>query len=210
MTHQLIWLRGALDAPALREIEAIFGDKLRAGERLKLDRPLRDRLAPVTQAVQEQFPKMEPVRALAFDKTPQSNWVLPWHQDRVIAVSHRHDINGYTSWTRKSGIWHCEPPVNILQRMLFVRVHIDDADATTGAMEIAEGSHTDGIIPSEQAENIAQSHPRNVTVAQRGDILILPMLTLHRSIPAQAPSRRRTLRIDYADFALDGPLSWAN
>ncbi len=35
-----------------------------------------------------------PARVLFFDKTPESNWAVPWHQDRTIAVKQRIDTDG--------------------------------------------------------------------------------------------------------------------
>lgn len=62
-----------------------------------------------------------PVRALVFNKSTDANWVVPWHQDRVIAVKDRHKVAGYKNWTKKSGVWHVEPPEEILENMVFAR-----------------------------------------------------------------------------------------
>ena len=35
------------------------------------------------------------VRSILFDKTVESNWLVPWHQDRTIAVNQRIDISGF-------------------------------------------------------------------------------------------------------------------
>jgi ectoine hydroxylase-related dioxygenase (phytanoyl-CoA dioxygenase family) len=118
-------------------------------------------------------------------------------------------MDGYTNWSQKAGVWHCEPPLDVLKKMLFVRVHLDGATAENGAMEIALGSHKNGAVPSEQADTIAQRHTHALTTAEAGDILILPMLTLHRSRTSKTATPRRTLRIDYAANALPPPLQWA-
>lgn len=55
-------------------------------------------------------PLARPVRAVFFDKTPERNWSLGWHQDRTIAVKHRIDTPGFADWTHKSGIHHVVPP----------------------------------------------------------------------------------------------------
>jgi hypothetical protein len=55
--------------------------------------------------------KSKPVRVLAFDKTPESNWSLGWHQDRVIVVKHRRDLLGFGTWTLKGDIPHVEAPL---------------------------------------------------------------------------------------------------
>ncbi|MFB0613016.1 hypothetical protein [Aurantiacibacter poecillastricola] len=40
-------------------------------------------------------PGARPVRAVFFDKTPNMNWSLAWHQDRTIAVRKRTDVAGF-------------------------------------------------------------------------------------------------------------------
>jgi hypothetical protein len=49
-------------------------------------------LARIAQAVR---PGARAVRAILFDKTPENNWALGWHQDRTIAVAARRDAAGY-------------------------------------------------------------------------------------------------------------------
>src|SRR5690242_13304161 len=39
------------------------------------------------------------VRGLYFDKLPQSNWKVPWHQDLCVAVRARKDVEGFGPWT---------------------------------------------------------------------------------------------------------------
>ena len=74
--------------------------------------------------------KARPVRVLAFDKTSGTNWGLPWHQDRVIAVAEKHDVSGFGSWSVKDGVPHAEPPLPVLQAMFSLRLHLDPCDRT--------------------------------------------------------------------------------
>jgi ectoine hydroxylase-related dioxygenase (phytanoyl-CoA dioxygenase family) len=148
------------------------------------------------------------VRLVAFNKTEAVNWSVPWHQDRVIAVQARHNVPSYGAWSQKASIWHCEPPLAILHDMAFVRLHLDDADASTGAMEVALGSHKAGPVPSHEAEAVVARYPHETAVARRGDLQILHMLTLHRSRPATVLSSRRALRIDVTKSALPPPLAF--
>lgn len=93
--------------------------------------------------------------------------------------------------------------------MLFVRIHLDQADHENGAMKIAVGSHNEGIIPSGRAKDIVTSFPTESCDAKRGDILVLKMLTLHCSESSAQPSNRRVFRVDFASFNLPKPLRWA-
>ncbi len=207
---RVIWERNALDKAALAPLDAVFATGGKPGARLALSDDLRAALRPVDAVIRRARPGMVAVRAVAFDKTAAANWALPWHQDRVIAVQDRHDVPGFANWSRKHGVWHCEPPEALLAQMLFLRVHLDDAGADEGAMEIALGSDAAGLVAADQAESVAKAYPAEVCVAQRGDVLVLPMLTLHRSLAATRTAARRVLRIDYAAFDLPAPLAWAD
>ena len=206
-----LWLRGCLNERQMAPFDRGFGAKGRPGARLDAGATAPGMLGPatpLTRRISQILVGAQPVSVVAFDKTPDSNWGVPWHQDRVIAVAQRHDLPGFGNWSRKAGIWHCEPPANILDQMLFVRVHLDDTDSDNGAMEIALGSHRKGLVPADQAQDTAEALPTEVCLAKRGDVLILKMLVLHRSLPSKRPSSRRTIRVDYAAQPLPPPLSW--
>ena len=51
------------------------------------------------------------VRAILFDKTASTNWGLPWHQDRTIAVAERIEVEGFGPWDRQERIAPCRPTV---------------------------------------------------------------------------------------------------
>lgn len=144
-----LWWRGALDDATLARLDLAFQLAARPGARLDTDAELQQLLDPDSQfGAQQQalLPNAKPVRVVAFDKTPQQNWGVPWHQDRVIAVKARHDVPGYHNWSQKCGVWHCEAPSAALGQMLFVRLLLDPTDAGNGAMEIAVGSHPAGAV----------------------------------------------------------------
>jgi len=88
--------------------------------------------------------------------------MVPWHQDRVIAVHDRQEVTGFKNWSQKSGIWHCEPPREILDQMIFVRVHLDDTLSENGAMEIALGSNKAGIVAANKAAHVAAQYPLEI------------------------------------------------
>ncbi|MEO5615673.1 MAG: phytanoyl-CoA dioxygenase family protein [Cypionkella sp.] len=203
-----LWLRKALTEADLAPYDAIANRNLGPGARLELGSDFgRDTALP--RAITALFPDFHAVRAVVFNKTEANNWGVPWHQDRLIPVVVQHNIEGFHNWSQKVGVWHCEPPLGFLNQMLFVRLHLDPTETDCGPMEIALGSHHAGIIPSAACDAAAATHKAELCTAQRGDILILHMLTLHRSRPAQQPSARRTLRIDFAKAALPAPLEWA-
>ena len=206
-----IWLRDAISQDDLLHFDAAADLATKAGARVTSSEALAAALAAkgsLIRSIAAIDPNAQPVRVVAFNKTQGTNWGVPWHQDRVIAVADRHDVHGFTNWTKKSDVWHCVPPQHILDQMLFVRIHLDDTDETNGAMEIAVGSHVNGFVPSSAAKATACRHTIENCDAKRGDVLILKMLTLHASKPSETNSNRRVFRVDFASSSLPAPLAW--
>jgi hypothetical protein len=115
------------------------------------------------------------------------------------------------AWLRKAlSPSACRALSAVLRHMLFVRVHLDDSTARSGAMEIAPGTHKHGIVRSDRLDMVADAAPHLMCEAAAGDILVLLMLVLHRSAPAQAATARRVLRLDYATRPLPAPLRWVD
>ncbi len=149
-----------------------------------------------------------PVRLVLFDKTPRSNWAVGWHQDRTIAVAARREVEGFGPWSVKAGTPHVEPPFALLERMITLRVHLDDCGRDNAPLRIAPGSHRLGrIAASDAAELAAQTAPL-VCEALAGDVWAYATPILHASARAVRPSRRRVLQIDYSDADLPGGLAW--
>jgi hypothetical protein len=148
------------------------------------------------------------VRGLLFDKTPEANWVVPWHQDLTIAVRRRIEAAGYGPWTVKGGVTHVRPPVAVLERMVTVRVHLDDCGATKGPLRVLPGSHAAGRLGAEETRAwLERVEPRACLVPQGGVLLMRPLL-IHASATASAPERRRVIHLEYAAESLPGGVEW--
>ncbi len=204
-----VWFRGALAEPDLRAMDDACAMGAAPGARMNLS-AVSHLLEPVHRLAARLLPGARPVRLVAFNKSEASNWTLPWHQDRVIAVRERVEMPGFGNWTRKSGVWHVEPPIDLLQRMIFARVHLDPATPENGCMELALTTGSLGKIAEPAAEAVANGvgSVRELCVADRGDVLFVKALTLHRSRASQGVGERRALRIDYAAEPLPSPLEW--
>ena len=150
----------------------------------------------------------QPVRAILFDKTPEANWSLAWHQDRTICVKSKLEVPGYGLWTVKSGMQHVEPPFDLLDRMLTLRCHLDDVSDENSPLLIAPGSHKAGRIPISEYLNVVEKRGIYVCLAQAGDIWVYATPILHASAASDAIGHRRVLQIDYSADALGGGLEW--
>lgn len=210
-TDGRVWLRNALTQPELENLRTLSELGQRPGARVSGDDALAKaiRAASFNRVLTSIWPHMRPVRFVSFDKNSDANWGVPWHQDRILSVRQKIETEGFSNWSLKAGNWHCEPPVCWLEKMLFVRIHLDENTVDNGAMEIALKSHSKGKIATHDASVVATACDTEVTTADAGDVLILPMLTLHKSLPATESSYRRVLRVDYARFDLPGSLEWS-
>ena len=148
-----------------------------------------------------------PVRAVLFDKTPTTNWALGWHQDRTIAVTERRDIAGFGPWSIKRGIQYVEPPFELIERMVTLRIHLDPVPAENAPLLIAPGSHRLGRIPVvDVAEAVARCGTA-MCLAERGEVWAYSTPILHASA-ASSGRARRVLQVDYSDDRLPDGLAW--
>jgi ectoine hydroxylase-related dioxygenase (phytanoyl-CoA dioxygenase family) len=125
-------------------------------------------------------------------------------------VQQRVAIAGFDSWSAKDGTPHVQPPVEILQQMLNVRVHLDAADETNGALLVSPGSHHLGRIPANAAAETARRLGTHLCVVNAGDVLLFRPLTLHTSRKATSARPRRVIHLEFAGVALPAPLEWAD
>ena len=166
--------------------------------KLAASRVLRDLVEPVLGC------RCWAVRALYFDKTPESNWKVPWHQDLVIAVGERVEgAAGYGAWSVKAGVPHVEPPVEILARMLAVRIHLDDCGLENGPLRVKPGSHRLGRLTGNEQIDGGVS-----CCVRRGGVILMRPLLLHASSAAESPAHRRVIHIEYAAGELPGGVQW--
>ena len=149
-----------------------------------------------------------PVRAILFNKSPDTNWSLGWHQDRTICVKERRDAPGFGPWTVKAGMVHVGPPFELLARMVTLRAHLDDVPATNAPLMIAPGSHLLGRIAEDDVDDVVAKCGTAICVADAGDVWLYSTPILHASETAAAPSSRRVLQVDYAAEVLPHGLDW--
>jgi len=149
-----------------------------------------------------------PVRAILFDKSEANNWSLGWHQDRTICVKERREVAGFGPWTRKAGMHHVGPPVDLLSRMVTLRLHLDDVPIENGPLIVAPGSHSFGWVPECEIEAVVERCGALACLARAGDMWLYSTLILHASEAASLPARRRVLQVDYAAEPLPGGLEW--
>jgi hypothetical protein len=200
-----------LDAAACGAVRDLLGDAEGAGSRgvLRLAEVMKLARTLLTDLVRPYLPGAPvPVRGIYFDKRPGTNWLVAWHQDLTLALKERSEVPGWGPWSVKDGVPHVQPPVECLEQMLTVRLHLDDADADNGALRVLAGTHRLGRLNAESIAQCRETHAEVLCAAKAGDVLLMRPLLLHASARSTSERRRRVLHIEFAGFSLPPPLEW--
>jgi ectoine hydroxylase-related dioxygenase (phytanoyl-CoA dioxygenase family) len=137
------------------------------------------------------------VRGILFDKTPDANWKVVWHQDLTIAVRERADVPGFGPWSEKEGVVHVQPPIELLADMVAVRIHLDDCTLANGPVRVLPGSHLRGRLSGAMIDAERRSTVDVVCTVPRGGVLAFHSLLLHASSPAESPTHRRVVHLEF-------------
>ena len=148
------------------------------------------------------------VKGILFDNHPGANWKVPWHQDLTVAVQARAEAAGYGPWSVKAGVTHVQPPMHVLERMLSVRLHLDECRESNGALRVLPGSHRHGQIAGKSIMAARQRYQEVVCSVARGGILAMRPLVLHASSAAGTATRRRVLHLEFAACELTSQVKW--
>ena len=187
-----LWLRRALDAAALSALDAAFALAGRPGARINLTAILREAVGPGSALglqLDTLWPGVRPVRALAFDKTPGQNWGVPCHARPESGIVSRRPPSGTTC---------------CLCACTLIRLTLQ-----TGPWKLHWAVIGAARLLRQMRRRLHKPARQKCVRRTGGDILVLKMLTLHRSSPATTARSRRTYRVDFAAVALPVPLNWA-
>lgn len=147
------------------------------------------------------------IKSIYFDKPQQSNWFVAYHQDLMISVNQKSEIEGYGPWTAKPGQVAVLPPVSILEDNFTLRVHLDKTEEYNGALKVIPGSHCKQVYRPETIDwNIEREVIANV---DEGGVMIMKPLLLHASGRSTNSHKRRVIHIEFSKTALPQPLQWS-
>lgn len=148
------------------------------------------------------------VRAILFNKTPENNWLVAWHQDKTVTVSKKIQQEGWGPWSIKDGVQHVQPPVEILNSMVTFRVHLDNSTKENGCLSVIPASHLAGVLSQRDIATYTQKNQSVLCEGTVGSALIMRPHLLHSSGKGTAPSKRRVLHIEFSSYVLPEGLAW--
>lgn len=147
-------------------------------------------------------------KATFFDKKPNANWQVSWHQDTTINVQQRKEVEGYSAWVERDGVISVIPPPSILQNRLAIRIHLDDTGEGNGVLQIISGSHHKQLS-TEEIKTITENSFPILCAVPSGGVQVLHPLLLHASKKATAAKRRRVIHLEFCSAELAPELEWA-
>jgi len=139
-----------------------------------------------------------PFSATLFDKSPEANWLVAWHQDTALPLLERRDVTGWGPWTEKAGVSYALAPADALASVVALRLHLDDSTEENGPLRVLPGTHERGVLTEEQIRSAAQGIQPAVCTVERGGVLVMRPLLVHASSKVIAPSARRVLHFEYS------------
>src|SRR5580658_1969283 len=187
------------------EIDHLSLRRTKAGIRHALRHPAIARLArePRLLYLAREILGLEalPFRATLFDKSPQGNWLVVWHQDTALPLRDRRETPGWGPWSIKEGIVYAHAPASALCRVLALRVHLDESTTQNGPLRVIPGSHRKGLLTDDEVHELAMTAPSVDCPVPLGGVLAMRPMLVHSSSKSKAQNARRVLHIEYATSA---------
>ena len=203
-----------LSPTELERVAAAMAERVDVGARDLLEADWCADLARRVQAdprVRDALPRTHvTVQCTAFEKSTQRNWLVPVHQDLSIPVAARVDHAALTGWSNKDGTWFVQPPVEVLEQLVALRLHVDDCGLDDGPLNVVAGSHRHGRLDDVRAIALRDAHGTSACPVPRGGAMLMRPLLLHASSKATCTSRRRVLHFLFGPPRLPHGLAWAH
>lgn len=210
------WIEGAPSHSAnFRKSEQLFAIRNLLGEIPILQTILKN--AQLQKLLESHFSKQDYrcIKAIYFDKPPQSNWVVNWHQDLTINVKEKPlpsptliEVTHFRNWVQKSGFWSVQPPLEYLQNIVTVRLHLEDCLAENGALKVLKGSQNQGITSALQLKELKQKFENVTCEVSKGGALVMSPLLWHASSKNRSSRHRRVIHLEFCNLALPKELEW--
>jgi len=188
-------IAAALEAPGI--------SRSRAGARHVLRHPAVLRFAhdPRVIGIARDVLACDPVpfRATLFDKSPNANWLVAWHQDTSLPLRDRRAVPGWGPWSVKEGVTYARAPAEALARVVALRIHLDDSRIDNGPLRVLPDTHTRGVLADEALGRLSQEIQPIDCVVPAGGVIAMRPLLVHASSKSHSDHPRRVLHIEYAD-----------
>lgn len=139
-----------------------------------------------------------PYRATLFKKSPQSNWLVAWHQDTALPLERRFVSPEWGPWSNKSGVIYAHAPAWALDRIVTLRIQLDPCVHHDGHLRVIPRSHLKGVLSDSEIQLITRYETPIECRVPQGGVLVMKPLIIHASSKSRSDNPRRVLHIEYA------------
>ena len=137
-------------------------------------------------------------RATLFDKSPEANWLVAWHQDTALPLKQRVENPEFGPWSVKAGVLYAHAPAWALEQVVALRVSLDDSLHTNGPLRVLPDTHGHGVLAEDEIARLARNTTAVDCVSESGGVVAMRPLTIHASSKSADDRPRRVLHIEYA------------
>ncbi|MEM9527688.1 MAG: phytanoyl-CoA dioxygenase family protein [Bacteroidota bacterium] len=147
------------------------------------------------------------IKSIYFDKPPNANWIVNWHQDLTINLKAKRESPEFKNWRVLEERVVVQPSRAILEGILTVRIHLDDCTRVNGALRVIEGSHQQGVI---DVKEWIKDKPGKEVLCEvpSGGVFLMHPLLLHASRRTENEQNRRVLHLEFCADVLPEGLAW--
>jgi hypothetical protein len=141
-------------------------------------------------------PGATPFRATLFDKSPDANWLVRWHQDTTLPLRERIEDQAWGPWAIKAGVLYAKAPAWALEQVIALRISLDDSTHENGPLRVLPGTHLDGVLNDDQIRQLSERIVPVDCVVAAGGVVAMRPLTVHASSKAGGSQSRRVLHLE--------------
>ena len=147
------------------------------------------------------------VKSIYFDKPEKSNWFVSYHQDLTISVDKKIEYENFSNWTNKHNQFAVQPPKEILENIVTVRIHLDNTNEDNGALKVLKKSHLKSICRIDSLE--FEKETEVFCNVDSGGIMLMKPLLFHASNKTTNDKNRRVIHIEFSNKELPKNLHWS-
>src|SRR4029078_1015679 len=100
-------------------------------------------------------------------------------------------------WSTKAGVLCARAPVWALERVVALRISLDDSTSTNGPLRVLPDTHRRGVLSAAEIERLGEIiAPVDCTTSAGGAVVMRPLTVHPSSKSAREGARRRLLKHD--------------
>jgi ectoine hydroxylase-related dioxygenase (phytanoyl-CoA dioxygenase family) len=106
-------------------------------------------------------------------------------------------MDGWGPWSVKDDVIYAHAPAQTSEKVLALRLHLDDSDGDNGPLRILPGTHVSGVLTDQKIHQLSEAIEPRECHAAAGSVIAMRPLVAHASSKSRSDAPRRVLHIEY-------------